>query len=69
MVAISLLVTSSITSGLEKLIADHLADEPFCVVAILNDRAEAIQAFAREHGWTATISASGIRMTFRKINS
>jgi len=27
---------------------------------------EAIQAFAREHGWRATILDPGIRVTFRK---
>ena len=30
---------------------------------------EAIQAFAKENGWSATISDPGIRVTFKKLDS
>ena len=34
--------------------------------AVLDERKEAIRAYAETHGWKATIIDPGIRVTFRK---
>jgi hypothetical protein len=38
-----------------------------CSSAAIDHQADAIRIFAREHGWTATITKQSLRVTFRKI--
>jgi hypothetical protein len=38
-----------------------------CSSAAIDHQADAIRVFAREHGWTASITKQCLRVTFRKI--
>lgn len=38
-----------------------------CSSEAIDDQADAIKVFAREHGWTASITKQCLRVTFRKI--
>lgn len=66
--------------NLEKHIRERLATHPSCTIfesglervwprlkEEQKERAAAIEAFARKHGWKVTINDPGIRVTFRKL--
>ena len=40
-----------------------------CFSEAIDHQARAIRCFAREHGWTASITKQCLRVTFRKISN
>ena len=62
-------------------IRERLGTSKFCIVfenelervwptdsALREKRAALIQAYAKENGWSATVSDPGMRVTFRKVS-
>jgi len=67
---------------LAKYISTRLLDRPSCMVfetemsrvwppggRLAAGRSDAIQAFARDRGWSATSRKSDVYVTFKKLNS